>query len=157
MLPWELYKRIASFYNWWYEPGILAHYRQQANSVTIAENTNGASGYDHLRAIEISESYLPTEHCAEITARSRVNHFYWCLERAKIPLKVGNLDGALQLLQAALKINNSAEAIANLAIWLQQELAAPLLKQLAQLEIDSTEAEQNILANLARRIFYNEE
>ncbi len=154
---WELYKRIASVYDWWYEPGILAHYRQQANSITIAENTNGASGYDHLRAIEISESYLPREHCAEITARSRVNYFYWCLERADIPLKAGNLDGALQLIKAALKINNSEEAIASLSDWLQQEQAALLVKQLAQLEIDSVEAEENILVNLAQSIYNNQE
>ena len=159
---WELYKRIAAFYDWWYEPGILAHYRQQANSITIAENTNGASGYDHLRAIEISESYLPREHCADITNRSRVNYFYWCLERADIPLKAGNLDGALQLIQAALKINNSDQAIASLSQWLQQEQAAPLVKQLVQLEIDSDEATENIeniniLANLSQSIFYNQE
>ena len=136
---WELYKRIASFCDWWYEPGILAHYRQQANSISIAENTNGASGYDHLRAIEISESYLPAEHCAEITARSRVNYFYWCLERAKIPLKVGNLDGAWQLIQAAVKINHSPEAMANLRLWLEQEEASSLRHKIASESIDISE------------------
>ncbi|MEO0012772.1 MAG: hypothetical protein RLZZ535_1161 [Cyanobacteriota bacterium] len=154
---WELYKRIASFSDWWYEPGILAHYRRQANSVTITENLNGASGYDHLRAIEISESYLPAKYCAEITAKSRVNHFLWCLDRANTPLKSGNLDSTLQLLQAALKIDRSSGAIAELSRWLQAQIAAPLLKQLAQLEIDSEETEQNILLNLARTIFYNRE
>ncbi|MEO0834460.1 MAG: tetratricopeptide repeat protein [Cyanobacteria bacterium J06642_3] len=149
---WELYKRIASFYDWWYEPGILAHYRQQANSITISENTNGASGFDHLRAIEISQSYLPVEHCADITARSRFNYFYWCLERAEIPLKVGNLNGALQLIKAANEINNSPQALEALLEWLQQSAAAPLVKQLAQLEPDDSEVEQNTLASLCRNI-----
>ncbi|MEN9566628.1 MAG: hypothetical protein RLZZ69_1824, partial [Cyanobacteriota bacterium] len=30
---WEFYKRVATFYDWWYEPGILAHYREQASSI----------------------------------------------------------------------------------------------------------------------------
>ena len=135
---WELYKRIAAFYDWWYEPGILAHYRQQANSITIAENTNGASGLDHLKAIEISQSYLPKEYCAEITAKSRVNYFHWCLTRATIPLKSGNFDGALQLIQAAIKIDDSPEAIAKLDLWLDQNQIAPLknkiLDQLGELK-----------------------
>ena len=152
---WELYKRIASFCDWWYEPGILAHYRQQENSITMSENTNGASGYDHLRGIEISQSYLPPEHCAEITAKARVNYFGWCLERAIIPLQVGNLDGALQLIQAAIAIDNSTKAIAKLSFWLQQNVALPLVKQLALREISSAEESEDILTNLSRSIFYS--
>ncbi|MGK7898400.1 MAG: tetratricopeptide repeat protein [Xenococcus sp. (in: cyanobacteria)] len=153
---WEFYKRVASFYDWFYEPGIFAHYREHANSVTIAENMSGASGAAHRRAIEISESYLPAEKRAEITAKSRAYHFSWCLGRANIPLQVGNLDGVLSLIQEALKMDNSPEAIASLSQWLQQEQAAALVKHIAVLEIDSAEAEQNILVNLARSIFYNE-
>lgn len=153
---WELYKRIASFCDWWYEPGILAHYRQQANSITIAENTNGASGYDHLRAIEISQSYLPEEHCAEITAKSRVNYFGWCLERATIPLRVGNVDGALQLIQAAIAINNSTQAIASLSSWLQQEAALPLINKLASLNPES-DPETKMLVDLSLRLIEDRE
>ncbi|WP_052055224.1 tetratricopeptide repeat protein [Myxosarcina sp. GI1] len=140
---WELYKRIASVYDWWYEPEVLAHYRQQHNSITIAENTNGASGYDHLRAIEISESYLPEEYRAEITAKSRQNYFYWCLERAKIPLDAGNWNGALQLIEAAMQINHSAEAVAALSTWLQNERAVFLADKLALANIEWFKNKQN--------------
>lgn len=150
---WELYKRIASFYDWWYEPGILAHYRQQDNSITISENTNGASGYDHLRAIEISQSYLPAEHRTEITARSRVNYFYWCLERAEIPLRVGNLNGALKLVRAALKINSSPQAVAQLLLWLQQEEAATLVDRLTSLDKEYCQEEDRILVDLAKNCY----
>ncbi|MEN9568412.1 MAG: hypothetical protein RLZZ69_3608, partial [Cyanobacteriota bacterium] len=152
---WEFYKRVATFYDWWYEPGILAHYREQASSITIAENLSGASGYDHLRAIEISESYLPAKYCAEINAKSRAYHFSWCLAQANRPLKAGNLDSTVKLLQAALKINQTPEAIAELSLWLQEKSAIPLVKQLAQLEINSENAEQDILTNLSRTILYN--
>lgn len=58
---------------------------------------------------------------------------------------------------AALKIDRSPGAIAQLSLWLQAQPAAQLVKQLAQLEIDSGTAEQNILINLSRTIFYNQE
>ncbi|MEL6929364.1 MAG: tetratricopeptide repeat protein, partial [Cyanobacteria bacterium J06600_6] len=147
---WELYKRIASFYDWCYEPEVLAHYRRQANSITISENTNGASGMDHLRAIEISESYLPAKYREEITARSRHNYFYWCLKRATIPLRVGNLHGAMRLIQAAFKINHSPQALKTLSSWLQKERAGPLVKHLTSLEAVSEE--EHILVDLARKI-----
>ena len=128
---WEFYKRVASFYDWWFEPGILVHYREHSKSITLEENMNGSSGIAFLRAIEISESYLPEEYRAEITAKSRVNYFYWCLERAKTAVEFNKLDGALQLIQAAVKINSSSDAIANLRSWLDQEEVAPLRKKIA--------------------------
>ena len=138
---WEFYKRVATFYNWWHEPGILAHYREQANSITIAENMNGSSGAAHRRAIEISESYLPAEHRAEITAKSRAFHFNWCLERANIPLEVGHLEGALCLIQEALKIDPSPPGISRLSLWLQREQAAPLRNKLASLKMEFLDAD----------------
>ncbi len=146
---WEFYKRVATFYDWWYEPGILAHYREQANSITVAENMNGSSGVAHRRAIEISASYLPPEHRAEITARSRAFHFRWCLNRANIPLEVGNFAGALCLIKEALKIDNSPEAISQLSLWLQQTTA--LVHKLALLNVKS-DLEASILVNLAHSL-----
>ena len=148
---WELYKRNASFYDWWYEPDILAHYRHHFNSVTIAENITGTSGYDHLRAIEISESYLPPELCAEITAKSRANYFPWCLERAEMALQAGNLEGASQLIQAAMEMDSSPEAIACVTRWLQQEFATSLVTELAQSKVDgATVKKQGILTKLSQ-------
>ena len=146
---WEFYKRVAAFYDWWYEPGIFAHYREQAQSITVAENINGSSGEAHRRAIEISHSYLPAEH-RSITAKSLAFHFGWCLRRALIPLKAGNIEGTLCLLKEALKMDSSPEAVANLSVWLQKERAVPLVKHLIQLE-EISEEEQT-LASLARSI-----
>lgn len=128
---WEFYKRVATFYDWWYEPGVLVHYRQHTNSITIAENINGSSGMAFLRAIEISESYLPAEYRAEITAQARVHYFHWCLAQAKIPLKVGNLDGASQLIQTALKMCNSPEAREKVNALLNTIEAKPIRERIA--------------------------
>ena len=149
---WEFYKRVASFYDWWYEPGILAHYREQANSITVKENINGSSGIAHRRAIEISYSYLPAEHRTEITARSLTYHFIWCLNRAVMPLSVGNIEAALCLVKEALNMDRSPEAIGKLSLWLQQKFAVPLLNKLANLDEMSLEAEHRILVQIAQTI-----
>ena len=122
---WEFYKRVATFYDWWYEPGILAHYREQANSITVAENINGSSGVAHRRAIEISASYLPAECRDAITAKSFAFHFDWCLKRAEIPLKAGNFEGVFSLVKEAFKMDNSSEAIARLHAWLDRDQIEP--------------------------------
>ena len=154
---WEFYKRTACFYDWWYEPGILAHYRQQTNSITIAENINGSSGAAHRRAIEISDSYLPVEYRARVTTQSLAYHFDWCLARAVIPLQAGNFEGGLCLLEEALRMDSSPEAIAKLSFWIQQNPIANLENVLALFDNKSFDEEPNIIAELVGNFLYNKD
>ena len=124
---WELYKRIAAFSDWWYEPGILARYRQHSNNMTSEVFLAGAQGAQYRLGIEISESYLP----AEITTKARRHYFDLCLTQATIPLKAGNLAGAFRLVQEALKIDSSPQAIEKLFSWLTKNEAAPLRDEIA--------------------------
>jgi tetratricopeptide (TPR) repeat protein len=125
---WEVYKRIATVYDWWYEPEILARYRQHANNVTSELLLTGKQMISIRRAIEISESYFPPEHSAEITAQSRSYHFDYCLQLALIPLQAGNLAGAWRVLQEGLKIDCSSKAVAKLFSWFTRKEATPLQK-----------------------------
>ncbi len=118
---WEFYKRVTAFYEWWYEPEILARYRQHSQNITTDSVLSGSKGTDIRRAIEVSEKYLPHE----ITVKSRNYHFACCLNDALIPLKNGEMSGALRLLQEALKIENSPQSLAKLFSWLtRDELSA---------------------------------
>ncbi|WP_424097246.1 tetratricopeptide repeat protein [Moorena producens] len=128
---WELYKRIASFYDWWYEGDILARYREHDNNMTSELILSGAQATSIRLGIEISESYLPAEHCAAITANARNHYFNYCLNHMVIPLKTGNLAGAFRLLQEALKIDPSPQAVEKLFTWLTQAEAAPLRDEIA--------------------------
>ncbi|MCW5315421.1 tetratricopeptide repeat protein [Nostoc sp. KVJ3] len=128
---WELYKRIAANYDWWYEPEILARYRQHTNNVTSELLLTGKQMISIRRAIEISESYFPNEDSAEITAQSRNYYFLYCLESSLIPLQAGNLAGAWQVLQEALKIDCSPGAVAKLFSWLTKEEATPIRDEIA--------------------------
>ena len=119
---WEFYKRAATFSDWWYEPGILARYRKHSHNITTEFSLSGAKGTCIRSAIEISESYLPEE----ITAKSRSYHFNRCLADTAIPLKAGRVTGALRLLQEALRLDRSSQAVAKLFAWLGKDEAVPL-------------------------------
>ncbi|MDJ0796789.1 MAG: tetratricopeptide repeat protein [Calothrix sp. MO_167.B12] len=145
---WELYKRIASFYDWWCEPAILACYRQHSNNMSSEVFLAGAQAEYYRMGIEISESYLPMEYRAEITARSRKIYFNRCLSDVAIPLKADNVAGAFRLIQEALKIDSSPEAVSQLFNWLATEEAAPLRNAIASKLISQASNHNNSEENL---------
>jgi tetratricopeptide (TPR) repeat protein len=126
---WEMYKRIAVFYDCWYEPGILAGFRVHSHRETSNNWLSGSLPKFVRRAIEITSSYLPAEHSV-ITEKSRKHNFNYCMEHATIPLKAGNLPATFRIIQEALKIDPSSEAVAKLFEWLNQNEAAPLREQI---------------------------
>lgn len=119
---WEFYKRVTAFYDWWYQPEILARYRQHSQNITTDSTLSGSNGTDIRKAIEISEKYL----LDEITVKARHYHFAYCLNNAIIPLKAGKISGALLLLQEALKIDNSPQSVTKLFSWLKQDEVSAL-------------------------------
>ena len=123
---WEMNKRIATFYDWWYEAAFLARYREHSQALSDEYWRSGKQATAFRRAIEMSESYLPTEYCAEITAKARSHYFNTCLANVKTPLKAGDVCGAFRLMQETLKLDRSEQAVAKLFAWLTQEEAAPL-------------------------------
>ncbi|WYL95354.1 MAG: tetratricopeptide repeat protein [Gloeotrichia echinulata IR180] len=135
---WELYKRIAVSYDWWYEPEILANYREHGNNMTSELLLSGKQMISIRRAIEISDSYFPTQQGAEITAKSRIHYFNYCLQMVKSPILAGNLAGALVMLEEALKMDHSPEAVAKLFNWLTWEEATPLRDEIASRLISMT-------------------
>ncbi|MDZ8260542.1 tetratricopeptide repeat protein [Nostoc sp. ChiQUE01b] len=142
---WEIFKRLASFYDWWYEPDILACYRlhSEINRLTNQSLHSGTMAEAIRRAIEVSDSYFPIEHRAQITAKARSHNFNYCLKLAAIPLQAGNITAALLVLQEILKIDHSPQAVAKLFAWLTQDEAAPLreeiIAKLLPLPVDNTQ------------------
>ncbi|MEH2036613.1 tetratricopeptide repeat protein [Nostoc sp.] len=130
-LDWELYKRITTFYDWWYEPEILVHYRVHSQSMRTELSLSGDRVASIRRSIEISESYLPADLCAEITAQSRKHYFISCLADIEVPLKAGHLTGAFRTLEEILKIDRSAESLAQLFTWLRTDIATPVRDEIA--------------------------
>ncbi|NJK48954.1 tetratricopeptide repeat protein [Candidatus Gracilibacteria bacterium] len=123
---WELYKRIAAYYDWWNEPNILVRYRQHSQSMTAKRLSNDSPMDSISRAIAISESYLPPDCRAQITAQSRSYYFKWCLERAEILLEAGKVSEAFRVIQEALKFDRTSEAVRELLAWLTQDDVVPI-------------------------------
>jgi len=128
---WELHKRIAAFYDWWYEPENLARFRIHSDSETSASWDSGNMAVQVKKAIEISWSYLPESCRAEITAKARIQNFNYCLAHALVPLKKGNLYDTLTIIQYALKIDHSSQSVAKLFSWLTQNDASSVRKVIA--------------------------
>ncbi|MEM6403691.1 MAG: glycosyltransferase family 2 protein, partial [Cyanobacteria bacterium P01_D01_bin.116] len=128
---WELHKRIAAFCDWWYEPGILAHFRAHSNSRTSYSWSSGKIAIQVGQAIEISDSYLPMNNRVEITAQARIKNFNYCLAHAFFPLKNGNLQGTLNIIEAALKIDRTSQSVSTLFNRLAQDDALPVKEVIA--------------------------
>lgn len=65
-----------------------------------------------------------------------------------IPLKADNVAGAFRLIQEALKINSSPEAVTNLFNWLATEKATPLRNAIASKLISQASNQSNSEENL---------
>jgi protein O-GlcNAc transferase len=123
---WELYMRLASQYQWWYEPRIRVRYRQHSQNVTAEQLKAGAQGEAFWRAIEMSNRYLPESIRKGTVARARRYHFLWALQRLSLPLQAGNTQGSLLLMREMLRIDRSDDSINDLFDWLGTTLAKPM-------------------------------
>jgi tetratricopeptide (TPR) repeat protein len=139
---WELYKRIAAFYDWWCEPQVLARFREHSQTISAEILSAGTELTSFRLAIEISEKYFPAENCAEISAQARSKYFNYALELATVFLKTGNKADGLRAVQEAIKLDGSSQAVAKLFAWLTREEAAPLREeivfQLLSVRVDNT-------------------
>jgi protein O-GlcNAc transferase len=71
---WEMCKRIATNYRWWYLPETLVCYRRHGESATEYFAQTQQQQAQILRAIEISKSYLPANLREILTDRAKQNY-----------------------------------------------------------------------------------
>jgi protein O-GlcNAc transferase len=71
---WEMYKRIATDYRWWYLPETLVCYRRHGESATEYFAQTQQQQAQIMRAIEISQTYLPSQLCDALTDRAIENY-----------------------------------------------------------------------------------
>lgn len=145
---WELYIRVASFYDWWYEPAPMVHYRRHGATDTEFQNVGGAQGASFRKAIEMSASYLPADRQPRITANARANIFEWCVRHLAPPLRAGNLRGALMLTQEALRIESSDRSALRLFHEVSEDYAADLKNAIAEAHIAESPPEASAVDQL---------
>jgi glycosyltransferase involved in cell wall biosynthesis len=104
---WEMWKRIAVHYPFWYEPRPLACFFQDASSETHHLLKSGKQIAHTLRAIEISRSYLPSHLSDNLTKRAREHYALYALLIAKEQMKLGDYEAAIANLREGLKCSQS--------------------------------------------------
>jgi len=130
---WELYKRAATFYQWWYEPETLACYRDHGANTTSAGLADGSQIRDIGRAIELSKQYLPADCRDEISTAAEAYYLQYAFGLALDYLQSANLEAGLRVVNAGLELSRSPPVLHYLLNFLAQPEAEPLLSELPNL------------------------
>lgn len=117
---WEMWKRIATHYPIWYEPQVLACYRVHSASDTSRLIKSGANIADTLKAIEISQSYLPATISTELSNQARENCAFKALNIARHLLSKGDVDAAIAQIREGIKSSQSSNTILSVLELVQE-------------------------------------
>ncbi len=98
---WEMWRRIASRYAFWYEPEVLAMYRVHPGSDTSQLQRSGGDIADVRKSLAIARHYLPAEKQAEWSSKARAYWAQFAVKTARQMLARGDYPAAAnQILQA---------------------------------------------------------
>ncbi|MEM1167881.1 MAG: glycosyltransferase family 2 protein [Cyanobacteria bacterium P01_H01_bin.35] len=117
---WEMWKRIAVNYSYWYEPQPLAYFREHSDSESFHLIESAKQLADTRKTIEISKSYLPDAVSDYLSKKALQNYAVFALDRAKRQFQLGNYQGVLVNVQEGLKCNPSVHTQESLLSLLQQ-------------------------------------
>lgn len=146
---WEMWRRIAVNYPFWYEPTVLACWRKHSRSESSKQVRLGVDIADLHRSIEISKRYLPKQIAAVLSDKARDHYALYALDNAQRFLKLGEYDNAIAQLQEGIKCACSVNVKQQLAELLDsitkikyQQLEISPRSQ----ELDSSQKERKHLA-----------
>ncbi|WP_052001783.1 glycosyltransferase [Lyngbya aestuarii] len=106
---WEMWKRIAVNYSVVYEPQPLACYRLHSSSESSRLIKVGANITDILKAIEISQSYLPPDKVEILSNKAREHYAFYAVNTAKQMFGLKEEKIAIAQIQAALNCSQSQQ------------------------------------------------
>ena len=152
---WEMWKRIAVHYPFWYEPQILAAYRQHPESLSVSYNFAQVIRH-HLKNIEISRTYLPPEVADRLSEEARECQANFVLTKVANYLSMADFSQAIDHIALALECSQSASVkqFANLFLILAngwQEYFNPPAAKLTQ-EVTQQETALTKLRTLRQQI-----
>ncbi|CAN1209280.1 hypothetical protein TUMEXPCC7403_03590 [Tumidithrix helvetica PCC 7403] len=126
---WEIYKRVASFYDWWYETEVLACYRHHDKSITRQTVVTGKRTSDLRIGIDITNTYLPENVRDELTAQAKRNYALIAFGRAVELLNEGIPEGAIGQIQEGLKLCSEPAVVNALFVQVLTKPTAGTLRQ----------------------------
>jgi len=107
-LDWDMWRRIAVAVPVWFEPEMLACWREHAGSESTRLARDARDLADLGRSITIGERYLPPARAAALTAAARANYARYGLGfLVRRALAAGDRRRARRLVAAALRLDHS--------------------------------------------------
>jgi predicted O-linked N-acetylglucosamine transferase (SPINDLY family)/glycosyltransferase involved in cell wall biosynthesis len=148
---WEMWMRIAAKFPFWYEPQVLAWYRQHASAGSAKHIQEGFQTADARRAIEIFTRYLPPERSGELAGKGRDHYAFSSLGTGHQQLQTAQLGFAMNHLREALKCSMSErvrQALAGPIAQTVNQVAQAIVNQIQQAQ--KNPQDQGARANLMR-------
>jgi glycosyltransferase involved in cell wall biosynthesis/ubiquinone/menaquinone biosynthesis C-methylase UbiE len=146
---WEMWRRIAVNYPFWYEPTVLAFWRKHSDSESSRQVKLGMDIADLRRSIEISQGYLPKEIAVVLSDKARNHYALYALDNAQKFLSLEKFDIAISQLQEGIKCASSAnikQQLANLLDSLKNNQNQKLEISIENKGLDSAQKERQELA-----------
>jgi glycosyltransferase involved in cell wall biosynthesis len=140
-LDWEMWIRIANQFAIFYEPKILACWRNHSNATTSRQIRSGEDIRDIRKAIGIWSRYLPEADRQRLTDAASRRFAYEGLSLARYLLRQNDIPGSLNQMNAALSCKKSPQIL-----WQASKIR---IKAMAK-KILSRQRDQSNLAATAR-------
>ncbi len=104
---WDMWKRIAMFYTFWFEPEVLMCSTKDGHAETDYLLKSGQQVSDTLKSIELSHTYLPENIADELTKKARANYARYALDVAKRQLEKKEYQSAFANIREGLRCDSS--------------------------------------------------
>lgn len=114
-LDWEMWQRISTRFQAWYDPRVLACYREHTGSETPRLVKTGADISDLKRCLKVCRNYLPISDVARLNRLTKKRLSARFLRQAEALRTAGLRGGSLRRILAALEFNPSMEVFAKCA------------------------------------------
>jgi hypothetical protein len=114
-LDWEMWQRISTRFDAWYEPRILACFREHTDSETPRLLKTGEDISDLKRCLKVCRNYLPSSDVARLNRLTKKRLSARFLRQAEALRYAGLRSGSLRRILAALEFDPSVEVISKSA------------------------------------------
>jgi glycosyltransferase involved in cell wall biosynthesis len=111
---WEMWIRIAAHYPVWYEPEILAAWREHSRQSSVAFAKLGQDIADMRRCVEISRSWFPSDRADDMSRRAREYLSFWAFDNAESAFAEAELTVAFRQVYEGLKCSTSLRVMKGL-------------------------------------------
>ena len=111
---WDMWKRIAISYPFWFEPEVLSCSTKDGYEETNSLMKSGQQVADTRKSIELSRTYLPKNVTEKLTKKAGENYAKYAFDVAKLQLEKKDYQSAIANIREGLKCDNSEDTMQRL-------------------------------------------